>query len=285
MRRTVIARLCAAGALLLTTAGLQLAAAGPATASPGLVFASAVSALDSSSPKEAAAACPAGKRVLGGGGYIEGGGRRVQFQRLQPSGSFDVYYAGAVEVSGGYAGNWRVHAYAICAAQPAGLEYVSFHTGTSSSSSRTATATCPGTKKVVGLGARVSGGGGQVMLDDMAPNAALTSVTATAYEDDNGYAGNWSLWAYAVCANPLPGLELRTATSASDSFDKGVFVPCPVGKRVHGVGGMMNGATGQALYGGVYPNATLTSTTAISVEDSNGYAGNWSVTTFAVCAI
>jgi hypothetical protein len=284
MRQFNRSRLLLAGAMLLAVVAAQLATAAPAAASPGLVFRSGVSAEDSAPTKEAAAVCPTGTRVIGGGGFIEGGDRRVQFTRLQASGSFDSFYAGAIEV-GSYLEDWSVHAYAICADQPAGLEYRSFNTGSNSDSVKTATATCTGSKKVISAGARIINGDGQVMLDDMAPNGALTSVTATAYEDDTTYSGNWSLYAYAVCANPLPGLELRTASDVpSDSDDNLAFIGCPGAKKVHGLGATMTGALGQAFHAGIYPAADLTSGVAISLEDQNGYANNWYNSIFVICA-
>ena len=43
------------------------------------------------------------------------------------------------------------------------------------------------------------------MIDDVI-NSTLT-VTVKGYEDDNGAATNWRVNAYAICANPLAGLE------------------------------------------------------------------------------
>jgi hypothetical protein len=208
----------------------------------------------------------------------------VQFTRLQASGGSDTFYAAAIEI-GDYDEDWRVHAYAMCANQPGGLEYVSFATGANSDSFKTATATCTGSKRVISAGARIINGDGQVMLDDMAPNGPLTSVTATAYEDDTTYSGNWSLSAYAVCANPLPGLEFRTDSDLpSDSDDNLAFVNCPAGKRIHGLGARMTGAVGEAFHTGIYPDAGLTTGTAISLEDHNGYANDWYNSIYVICA-
>ena len=146
-------------------------------------------------------------------------------------------------------------------------------------------ATCSDSKKVISAGARISNGDGQVFLDDMAPNGLLTSVTATAYEDQSGYAGNWSLSAYAVCANALSGHEFRTATATpNDSNDNVISVSCPGTKKVHGLGAKMNGAVGQAFHAGIYPSASLTQGVAISLEDQDGYNNNWTNSIFVICA-
>ena len=55
-----------------------------------------------------------------------------------------------------------------------------------SQSPKNATATCPAGKRVVGAGGYTSPGSGQVILDALKPNAALTTVTATATEDGDG---------------------------------------------------------------------------------------------------
>lgn len=270
--------------LLVTAAGLAVVAT-PASAVPGLQLVTGMSALDSASVKEALAACPSGKRVLGGGGYIYGGGRQVHFYRLQALGSSDQFAAGAVE-RGAYGANWRVYAYAICGSQPAGLEYVSYSTTSTSDPYRAATAECSAGKKLISMGARVLDGyeDGQVIIDDVMLSSTLETTTATAYEDENGYGGDWNLYSYGVCANPLPGLEFESATSPSNSSDKVIGVNCPAGKKVHGVGGNINGALGEAMYGGIYPSGALTGATVIAVEDSTLYNNNWTARVYAICA-
>jgi hypothetical protein len=63
------------------------------------------------------------------------------------------------------------------------------------------TASCPAAKHLVGTGARVNNGAGQVVIDDLRPNASLTSVTVTGIEDETGWPLDWSLTAYAICAS------------------------------------------------------------------------------------
>ncbi|MFV2018471.1 hypothetical protein [Micromonospora sp. LOL_023] len=278
LARLVLAALMVAGSTLV-----GVAVAAPASAVPGLVFVSGVSASDSTSGKEALAVCPAGTRILGGGGFINGGGRQVGFTRLQALGSSDRFAAGAAE-NGAYAGSWRVHAYGICGQAPAGLEYISFQTASNSNNYKTATASCPAGKQLISVGARTTNGAGNAVLDDLRPSTTLTSATVTGYEDEAGFAGSWSLWSYGVCANPLPGLQLVTATSAVNSADKVVGAACPAGKRLHGLGTEITGGVGQAIHTGVYPDAALTSAVDLALEDPTGIAGNWYTRVYAICA-
>ena len=57
--------------------------------------------------------------------------------------------------------------------------------------------TCPAGKRALGVGGRIVTSTGQVVMDDLAPNAALTGATAFGAEDGNGYSENW--------AGDLPG--------------------------------------------------------------------------------
>ncbi|WP_155373712.1 hypothetical protein [Catellatospora vulcania] len=269
-------------AALAVTAASVLAGA-PASAVPNMSLVSAVSAVDSTAEKSAQASCPTGTRVLGGGGFISGGNRQVHFTRLQALGSFDDFAVSAAEISA-YASAWQVHAYAICGTAPAGLEYVSFVTGSDSSASKAATATCPAGKQLISTGARVINGDGRVVINSLVPSAALTATTSTAYEAQGGFAGNWSLYSHGVCANPLPGLQLVSALIGPDSNDDVVGASCPAGKFTHGLGATMSSPAGQALYGGLYPSAALDQTVAIALEDADGYAANWSTRVYAICA-
>lgn len=269
----------------LVLAGTAVAAV-PAAGVPGLTRIAAATAADSTTSKEALAQCPSGTRVLGGGGYIDGGGGYVHLTRLQALGSSDRFAAAAAE-HGSYGGDWRVVAYAICGREPAGLVYPSFHTGTDSSGFKSATASCPGRTQLISTGARTTGGGGQVVIDDLAPSASLTWQQTTAYEDADGYAGDWSLWAHAVCAEPLPGLELRTATGLLPPTQDFVTVEavCPPGTQLHGLGGSISGGIGKLSYGWLYPPGPGLDRTAVRVGDLEPeHPTGWLARAYAICA-
>lgn len=118
---------------------------------------------------------------------------------MQALGSSDRFAVGAEE-NGAYAADWRVRAYGICGREPAGLEYISFHTITDSSDYKIADAYCPRGKRLLSTGMRIHGGTGNVVAEGFGPVVSSNDqVRAWAYEDENGYRGEWSMWA-TVCA-------------------------------------------------------------------------------------
>jgi hypothetical protein len=76
-----------------------------------------------------------------------------------------------------------------------------------SSANKSLPLSCPAGKRLLGAGAGLNAGNGQVLLDDLRPSADLQSMTVNALEDQNGYSGTWSLTVHAICANPVEGLE------------------------------------------------------------------------------
>jgi len=123
-----------------------------------------------------------------------------------------------------------------------------------------------------------------VILDDVRPSTNLTSVTAKAYEDETGFSNTWYLRAYAICADPVQGLTLAPpATSVLNSQNKGyTYAHCPTNRRALSVSGTINGGFGQ-----VQMLASFVSNTHaafFAAEDRTGFSGNWSQTTYAICA-
>ena len=162
-----------------------------------------------------------------------------------------------------------------------GLERVSPATA-STSSNKNITATCPAGKQLLAGGADVTPGNGHVLIEDIRPNAALTSLTVKAVEDETGTAATWFVQAFAICGQPPPGLQRVAATSANNSADKSVSASCPAGKRVLGAGGDINTSNGQILLDGLVPNNTSVALNAR--EDETGNTANWSLTAYAICA-
>jgi hypothetical protein len=92
-----------------------------------------------------------------------------------------------------------VLAVAICTDPLPGRILVAAPSALNSGSPKTRTARCPNDTRLTGTGARISDGASAVALTDLTPDAALTSNTATAYEEDPT-AANWRMTGFAICA-------------------------------------------------------------------------------------
>jgi hypothetical protein len=270
----------AVAVLLVSMACLEGSAAA-VIAAPQVVSADGPS---NSANKSMSVSCPAGKRVLGTGGWISiGNTDQVLIDRLLPSADLSSANLGAFEDETGTTNDWNITASAVCATPPPGLERVAA-TSPLNSANKGVTVTCPAGKQVLGTGADLNTLNGQVVLDDVRPNAALTSVTANAHEDETGNTANWSVTAYAVCANSIAGLQRVSEPSPLDSsVPKILFTGCPGGKVLTGVGADLNTLNGQvqlsAINFGGAENILLE-----ALEDETGNSASWSVTSYLVCA-
>jgi hypothetical protein len=169
---------------------------------PGRALRFAASPNDSSSPKSATAACPAGTRVVGTGGQVGlTTSNQLVLDEVIPNASLTGVTATGIEDETGTGSDWNVEANASCATPPPGLERV-VATSPLNSSNKSVTASCPSGKNLLGTGGEIDAGDGQVVLAAIRPDAPLTSVTVTGLEDETGHAGAWSLRSYAICANP-----------------------------------------------------------------------------------
>jgi hypothetical protein len=239
----------ASAAVVVLLAGMQTVSASPAAALPDLDIADGDSGVDSVSPKTAIATCPAGLKVVGGGGEaattLVADDGRVTLTRLEPvhSGNVDSYVVTGMEVAPGYGGNWGVRAWALCGTAPAGYEVVSGSTPSSSSFVQQAAAVCPGNKQVIGTGAQINNPGGEVTLQLARSSGSRDIARVTAKEDANGYARNWNVTAYAICTNPLPGFSLlyRGPTLTGSENKKIETLECPPGTQVHNVAAATSG--------------------------------------------
>ncbi len=176
-----------------------------------------------------------------------------------------------------------------------GLQRVAANSAHDIADGKSAVAKCPTDKRLVGTGAEITGGEGQVVIDDLTPNAALTQVTATGYEDHvpgNTTAGGankaWHITAYAICARPFPGLVLARASNPipvnppNPISPKSVTARCPANTSLVGTGGEMSGALGDAGIVEIVPFATSVQVSA--VEGHFGTGANWRLTAYAICA-
>ncbi|MGC4876374.1 hypothetical protein ACLQ26_08955 [Micromonospora sp. DT43] len=172
-----------------------------------------------------------------------------------------------------------------------GLVRISATSVTDSADFHSTTATCPVGKVLTGTGYELNGATGEAILDDLRPNGgpatAPTAVTVGAYEAE-AYAGLWSVTAYAICANPVPGLVRVSAVSVNDSADfHSTTATCPVGKVLTGTGYELNGVTGEGVVDDFRPNggvATAPTAVTVGAYESDATALTWSATAYAICA-
>jgi hypothetical protein len=87
---------------------------GPAGAS-GLQLISGSGVSNSNSPKTQQLDCPAGKKVLGGGGVLTGSTTNTFLWTSRPTDAGTGWIAAGRESSGGNAGSWAVQTWVVCA--------------------------------------------------------------------------------------------------------------------------------------------------------------------------
>ncbi|HEX7837812.1 MAG TPA: hypothetical protein VF469_10135, partial [Kofleriaceae bacterium] len=136
------------------------------------------------------------------------------------------------------AGIWSLQAYAFCADPPPGLEIVSATSAAGSSNFQGVNVRCSARKQTVGAGGRINGGGNRVNLVTQALGTAIsTGTSASGIENPNGFAGTWSVTAFAVCVTPVSVSDLQVVTSFSGSSTGNrafAQATCPAGMRVTG---------------------------------------------------
>jgi hypothetical protein len=276
----------------LLAAGATVAAvfAAAALASvPGLGFAGKSSATDSSATKTASVACAsAGKAVIGGAGRAKGPAGRVALNGIFPTGG-GVQVSGA-ETGGGTASNWFTRAWAFCATgHPTpdwNVAYVVKDGPSDSTAEKSITAACGTGQKLIGSGGRVlapSSDASKVLLYAITPLPDLSGVTAAAAERGGSTSDSWRVEAIAVCANPVPGLQLAKADTPVDSSSpKAATAKCPAGTKAIGAGGQLGGKA-VALTAEI-PLQHLAGVTARGSEIGGGTSGSWLLTAYAICA-
>jgi hypothetical protein len=245
---------------------------------PGLQIVSAVTVADSVSPKSAVATCPAGKRVIGTGVYLDGVAGDVVVDDLVPTTSSVV--ATGYERGGGTAAVWWIRAFAVCAAPLPGLTIVTTTTA-ATSSHKTVSAACPTGTQVLGAGAAVTGGLGGVTLDALWPDTA--SVTAAAFEDAFATTVDWTLTTHAICAQAPPGL-VRVTAGVVGATTAATSPVCPAGTATLGLGWDISSRYGgRILVEGAMPTAGGAHVGARATDTA--VAPGWVLAARAVCAV
>jgi hypothetical protein len=166
-----------------------------------------------------------------------------------------------------------------------GVQRVSASSVTDSAGVKSVTVYCPARTRLIGTAARVTDGGGQVVLEDIAPTAQLSGLTVTAHEDADGWSGNWYVTATAICGYPA-GLELvRYTEPPSLETRKRPDTFCPSGKVILGSGAEATGTLqhSAAIDGPSYPLPPSKVDRAwIDVYNTAGW--DYQATGYAICA-
>jgi hypothetical protein len=262
----------------------------PALADPSGLVTVGFTTAATSSDKSYSLDCPDGTVVTGGGGYLTANPPAlgwVGLDRLEPRADGTGFTATMREVDN-YAGNWSLTVKAQCADLLPGWQRLE---ATSLPATTTATATTPacGTgKSVIGTGARVNNGQGEVVLDDLIPSATLKTVTAKAYRIPGSSHDAWTVTAYAICANTPAGLELVPFNFGplTSTPHRGGNWNCPDAITPKGLlSGGFEIAVGN---GNVLPtlfNIWDTDKASFGTHEyHSGYGGNWNATLYLICA-
>lgn len=192
-------------ALAAIVGGLQLAAPPPAAALPGLELKTASSFLSDQPRQLARAECDPDQLVVGGGGRVFDGGRKlVKLTDLDPLPFRYTAEAEAPNLSRDF--NWRVFAYAVCADKDALDDYEIVHgSAFGPGPFQKTAAVCPSGTVAYGSGAEVRApfdAQGHIGLQLTRTSGPLDISRATGREDAVGVPGNWTLESHAICAEP-----------------------------------------------------------------------------------
>jgi len=201
-----------------------------------------LSAVDSQPSKTVRATCPAGKRVVGGGGWafatVAADETKVTLTELQPvhpASGRDYYEATGQEVTPNITTDWWVQAFAVCADPVPGLHIVP---RVSDPHQSRIDSFCPPNEMALGGGGSIDNPVDHVALSGVFPLLGGLAYTATVLPDSASFPGTWTVTAYAVCAPPPAGYEVRVGLSGDAGTDpvKVALANCTAGKTLLGTG-------------------------------------------------
>jgi hypothetical protein len=279
MRRPIIGIV----AILIGTVAF-VGVAAPASAVPQLVMVTATFAPPNPWHGGDTVPCPASTVALGGGVAIVGDAQAKTYVHVDGFGPNlgGIWGAAQNHEAETSPSPWSVRVTAICGAVNGWetVEAVGVMVGPDETI-KTATATCPAGKKVIGAGGH-DGKAWNFKLIGVDPSPDLTSVTVKAATVVTGpYVNGFK--AYAVCANPQRIQQLVTATSPTNTQNKLITVSCPGNLSVHGLGGGVVGAGGYAHITRLEPVNTTTAVLEASGPPT-GLVQGWSAHIHAICA-
>ncbi len=287
---------CLAALILAGAVAPLLGPVAPASAAvPGYELVDAASAYDSSWTKTVTATCPAEKKLIGMGAktwlpHLAD----LTISMIAPDAALTAVTVKAHRKDNGAANpflyQWDVRAFAVCASPVPGLEMVEGPPppvyDVWSPSSRTANVSCPTGKKALGVGGRITSNGTAVAFSGIRPKDDLSGAVVRAHEM-GPYSAQWQLKAYAICANPLPGLELVQASVTNPgpaTFAQSELL-CPGSKVAVGGGTSVSDLLGKAKVVAQGPSTYLSSGAdayGAAVEQVPTNAA-WTLTVYGIC--
>lgn len=280
----------------LASATLLLATASPASATgvAGTVIEDETLTASSTPTQTVTADCPNGTVLYDASGYITGAVGNATLDDVIPD-----WTAQTVTVTGreiiSYAGNWRPTAVAICGPALPGLNWF-YVDSPSNAVNKGVDASCVGNQRVVGGGARIDGGFGNVILTTKAfqvnsGGTAADTVAVAAQEVSSGYASNWTIRVYIACADPLSGqTRVRTSTPFTSTAPKFWNPTCSGAQIATAVGGGIvtdPAGLGNLVLDDMYANATIGTAPNQSVNSAyvrTAFIGSWELLGYALCA-
>jgi hypothetical protein len=256
------------------------ALAGPAMADvPDRDFYSA-SSDNNSEEKGAVVTCPEGTRVVAAGADVGGDGRgSVIIDDLIPTDNtvtaygFEGYYDTTQ--------SWFIRAWAICG-NPRG----SVRTATRESQGlwnrdqMDVTVTCPDGMVVLGTGASIRGGQGNILIESIVPTTHSVTVSASKL-DYNVPVVDWWVAAHATCGDEPGGREIVSRITAGGPDDAFGSAPCDAGKVALGGGfAFSGGLRGRMNLGYMIPTNSGVTTHASEITPTTY---DWSLRSYAIC--
>jgi uncharacterized low-complexity protein len=267
----------------------------------GVVLKEHSSSYDSAAAKTASVTCGLGQSVIGISGRVSGSGKVILDEMAVSDDLTTVTVAG--KETDNLASTWSVTAIAICADTPSGLEKnVQSSVDSSSAAPKNVSGWCSYGKTMLGMGADIVGGKGEVDVYKMAPNfdaaGRPTGVDISAAKHDKSFSGSWHVNAYTICADPVDLQQIVYADTEPTTDEKGITVYCPFGSVATGTGFDVQNALTSTTGGDSIENAVVTSvdpggsastpTTGTSLyaqlEDKTKNSSIWTLRSYAVCA-
>jgi hypothetical protein len=270
------------GVVLAAVVVASLGAAGPSAADPPGIVKAADTTGATSFDKSLTVLCPGGTVVSGGGGYVPAPENAdvqgfVGLDRLEPLGNGSGFIARMREFQSTI-DLWKLSVDAICVTEPAGYEVKAFPAPVET---QVATGSCEA-KNLIGVGGRINNGGGDVVLDFVAPSANLKGVTVRGTPIPGRNPVGWSVTAFAVCADVF-GLErIMFADPLSGNAHKGVNQSCPAGKGLYSPSAAISPGSGR-VYLSLVHAISIHQMSATADEAAGDNPPNWALLGYGIC--